>query len=78
MGVILIRCPRTGLDASTGIQTDPASFEAMPEVRSTMTCPRCGAVHVWSKKWTVLSFDDDINGLDQGQASEIPALLQAS
>ena len=67
MGVIVIRCPRTGLDASTGIQTDPASFEALPEVRSKMICPRCGAVHVWSKRWAVLTDEDDDNGLFAGE-----------
>ncbi len=69
MGVIVVRCPRTGLDASTGIQTDLASFEAMPDVQSTMVCPRCGATHVWSKRWAVLTDENDILGLDDRQPS---------
>ena len=39
MGVITIRCPRTGMQVSTGLETDEASFEAMPAVGSTMRCP---------------------------------------
>jgi hypothetical protein len=58
MGLIVIRCPRTGENASTGIETDRASFDAMPEVPSTMTCPLCGAVHVWSKRWGMFINDN--------------------
>jgi hypothetical protein len=72
MGVIVFRCPRTGLDASTGVHTDQFSFEKMPEVQSKMTCPRCGAVHVWSKRWAVLTDDDDGNGLVEEKPRPTP------
>ena len=58
MGVITIQCPRTGLRASTGIETDRESFEAMPMVHSTMHCWVCGAEHVWSKRWAEFVEDD--------------------
>jgi predicted HD phosphohydrolase len=57
VGIMTIQCPRTGQRVSTGIETDRASFEAMPIVNSTMRCWVCGAEHVWSKRWA--TFVDD-------------------
>lgn len=54
MGTIMMQCPRTLREVSVGIETDRDSFEAMPSVQSKMTCPACGAVHVWSKDWAWL------------------------
>ena len=31
MGVIMIRCPHTGLAVSTGIETDDETFDALPD-----------------------------------------------
>jgi hypothetical protein len=43
MGVIMVRCPRTGLAISTGIETDPYSFDQLPDdVLSHTQCPHCG------------------------------------
>ena len=49
MAAIVIRCPRTETEVSVGIETDEQSFAMMPARKSKMTCPACGAVHVWSK-----------------------------
>jgi hypothetical protein len=62
MGVITIRCPRTGMQVSTGLETDEASFEAMPSVGSTMHCPACGAEHVWSKNHAKLVSGSPVSG----------------
>jgi uncharacterized C2H2 Zn-finger protein len=51
MGVVVIRCPRTGEDVPTGIEMDRASWETLPVVTSKMHCPSCGAEHVWSKTY---------------------------
>ena len=58
MGVVTIRCPRTGARVSTGLETDRRSFDAMPVVSSYMHCPACGVIHVWSKTWAELTADD--------------------
>jgi hypothetical protein len=49
MGVVMITCPTTGRAATTGIETDQRSFDALPDILSTTKCPHCGAAHVW---WT--------------------------
>ena len=49
MGVVLIRCPRTGASVSTGLEMDRRTWSALPIVASRMHCPACGAEHVWSK-----------------------------
>jgi hypothetical protein len=46
MGIIMIHCPATGRDVSTGIET--AGVEQLPNVKATMLCPVCGRVHDWT------------------------------
>ena len=58
MSVITILCPRTGERISTGIRTDPATFEAIEEIRSTAKCWACGRDHGWSKRWATLVPED--------------------
>src|SRR6516225_6939320 len=43
MGIIMIKCPVTGRDASTGIET--IDIEELPAVTAKMVCPACGRVH---------------------------------
>ena len=54
MGVLLIKCPKTGLDLSTGILTDLATFSRIPQVPSQTSCPHCGSVHFWMPRETKL------------------------
>ena len=42
MGVIMIRCPHTGLAVSTGIETDDETFDALPDSLGLAVCPKCG------------------------------------
>jgi len=49
MGLVMIRCPRTGRAVPTGIETDARSFAALPDKPVKSRCPVCGSVHVW---WT--------------------------
>jgi len=50
MGTIVTICPVTGVDISTGIETDPVSFAAMPNVASLVHCPICNAEHEWQPR----------------------------
>jgi hypothetical protein len=45
MGIIMIKCPVTGRDVSTGIET--MDIEELPVVTAKMVCPACGRVHDW-------------------------------
>ena len=49
MAILLIKCPHTHRPISTGIETDPQSFAALPENLSHVKCPQCGLEHAW---WT--------------------------
>lgn len=51
MGVVTIRCPRTGDEVSTGLEMDQKTWDALPVVPSRMHCPACRAEHVWSKTY---------------------------
>ena len=50
MGVIVIRCPRTGNEVSTGVEIDADRFKMLPPIVSRMRCPACGSEHAWSKR----------------------------
>jgi len=47
MGIIMIHCPATGRDVSTGIEM--SGVEELPSVKATMLCPVCGRVHDWTR-----------------------------
>ncbi len=51
MGVVMIRCPRTGDEVSTGLEMDQATWDGLPVVPSRMHCPACRAEHVWSRTY---------------------------
>jgi hypothetical protein len=40
MGVLLIRCPHTGRDLTTGIRIDPQTFSRIPQVSAQTRCPQ--------------------------------------
>jgi hypothetical protein len=49
VGVLLIKCPVTGKEFSTGIETDEQSLELIPDTVAQSACPHCGNDHAWSK-----------------------------
>jgi hypothetical protein len=49
MGVIVMRCPVTGRDFSTGILIDRDEFRRLPEALTNSRCPYCRLEHSW---WT--------------------------
>ena len=53
MSMITTSCPRTWRATATGIDTDPDSFNQLPDVQSRFQCPVCGDQHVWrpSQAW---------------------------
>jgi hypothetical protein len=48
--VVMVRCPNTGRELSTGIEMDAATFEQLPEIRSQIICPLCKLNHIWSTR----------------------------
>ena len=47
MGMIMIRCPKTGQAISTGRFVDPAIFRSTPVFFSRTYCPLCRSLHEW-------------------------------
>jgi hypothetical protein len=63
--MVMIRCPATGRQAFTGIETNATSVNLIPPINTRLTCPSCGDTHVWSildAELVVREFDcaDDI------------------
>jgi hypothetical protein len=46
--IVMVRCPTTGQEFSTGVEMDAATFEQLPDIHSQMKCPVCGLDHTWS------------------------------
>ncbi len=49
MGMIKIKCPKTGKDVPTGIAMDLQSFGSSTFTNNGVRCPHCGEMHIWSK-----------------------------
>jgi hypothetical protein len=47
MGTLMIRCPDTGRDISTGLVADRRSFARMPVFFARVLCPLCNTEHEW-------------------------------
>jgi hypothetical protein len=47
MGVLLVKCPVTEKEFSTGINADQASLVGLRAIVSASICPHCGAEHAW-------------------------------
>jgi hypothetical protein len=50
MGTVMVKCPDTGRDISTGIVADRESFNATPVFFARVYCPLCQAEHEWFAK----------------------------
>ena len=55
MSLLMVRCPRTGQEVWTGIETDPDSFRKIPDDLFYTWCPHCGLDHAWwrDEAWLV-------------------------
>ena len=47
MGTLMIECPKTGCEISTGIQMDRCTFHNMPVFFARTLCPICQTQHEW-------------------------------
>lgn len=61
MGILMIRCPRTGRPISTGRNADAATFRSSPVFFSQAYCPHCDATHEWfaADAWVCESKDPE-------------------
>jgi hypothetical protein len=48
--LVAIRCPRTGEEVPTGIETNISDFATLPKGETPLLCPACGHTHMWSRK----------------------------
>jgi hypothetical protein len=50
MGVLVITCPATGKEFSTGIQIDERETAGLPDHETSTLCPYCKRLHRWWPK----------------------------
>src|SRR5436309_2851830 len=48
MTALMVRCPSTGREVSTAIDTD--GIDRLPKVGTKMRCPLCGDEHFWTSR----------------------------
>ena len=47
IGIVIIRCPKTGNCISTGMEVNRAAFGSMPVFFGSTFCPACRVSHEW-------------------------------
>jgi hypothetical protein len=47
MGVVMVKCPRTGEHIRTGMMAERRSFDEMPVFFARVLCPLCREEHEW-------------------------------
>jgi hypothetical protein len=47
VGTLMIKCPNTGIEISTGLTADGPSFSSTPVFYSRTYCPICRMHHDW-------------------------------
>jgi hypothetical protein len=47
MGILMIRCPKTGRAISTGTYVESAAFRSSPVFFGQTYCPHCDTTHEW-------------------------------
>jgi hypothetical protein len=52
MALFVIKCPKGGEDAPTGMATDRTAWDRLPPlwVGEPFLCPTCSEVHRWTKE----------------------------
>ena len=67
----MTRCPATGQEIDTGIETDRRSFASLPFFIAIVGCPSCDGEHEWSNKdaWLceTLNYPELPNAVAQGK-----------
>ena len=47
MGQLMLRCPMTDRNFSTGMEADSKALKRVPYTRIAVRCPYCGLEHTW-------------------------------
>jgi hypothetical protein len=60
MAMLMLRCPMTDRNFSTGIYVDKSRFKLMLDTERVALCPQCGREHTWRPRdaWLV----ESVNG----------------
>jgi hypothetical protein len=61
MGVLMLKCPQTGRESSTGLHLEEDSFKRLPDTVTKAACPHCGQLHSWWTRDARLSDGDRAN-----------------
>jgi hypothetical protein len=59
MAMIITKCPVTGREIATGIETDPDTFKRITSITSRVWCPHCLSEHEWSARSATLCEDSN-------------------
>jgi hypothetical protein len=78
MAELMLRCPMTDRNFSTGINIDERSSQSLPDTVSSVHCPRCGRAHWWRPHdaWMLAKYREP--GVAAAAVRPSPTNLQAS
>ncbi len=71
MGLLMIRCQKTGRAISTGRYIEAATFRSSPVFFSRTHCPLCRMMHEWFAKeaWVCDSMCSECDAICERQAA---------
>ena len=71
MGMLTIRCPKTGRALSTSRYVESAAFRSSPVFFDRTYCPHCRAMHEWFAKdaWVWESESSECEAACEGQVA---------
>ena len=58
--MVVVRCPATDEEVPTGLVMDLMSFSHLALTKAELSCPSCGATHMWSKDDAWLSISRSV------------------
>ena len=50
LGKVMVKCPATGRELSTGVEMDTITFQGLTAGSFQIKCPICGIDHTWSMR----------------------------
>jgi hypothetical protein len=68
---VVIKCPNTGQDIFTGVETH--DVRSIPDGPSSTRCPLCGEDHTWSREDARLADDNAASSQAEQTSSSLPS-----
>jgi hypothetical protein len=74
MGILVIVCPTTGHEVSTGVEIDRSNYKRLSRTKTVVFCPRCRKNHTLAAIWAWL-VDEVPQTPDESRSTKLAASM---